>query len=135
MATIEVLNDGPLKVTGVKQFLNSRGVAIAIEDTAFLCRCGASANKPFCDGSHKKTEFKSECGKPASPAATSQQAGESRIDIRKNGPLGVTGVPDLVCAKAPADPARYSLCRCGLSQNKPFCDGAHKNSAFSDDKN
>ncbi len=135
MATVEVLNDGPLKVTGLKQCLNSRGEAVAIEETSFFCRCGASANKPFCDGSHKKVEFKSEVGKPASPAANSQQAGESRIEIRKNGPLSVAGVPDLVCAKAPADAARYSLCRCGLSQNKPFCDGAHKTSTFNDDRN
>jgi CDGSH-type Zn-finger protein len=135
MATIEALADGPLQVTGVAQCLNSRGEAVAIEETSFFCRCGASSNKPFCDGSHKTVGFKSGQGQPLARPAHAQQAGASRIEIRKNGPLGVIGVPDLICDKAPADPARYSLCRCGLSKNKPFCDGAHKSSGFIDDKN
>jgi CDGSH-type Zn-finger protein len=53
-AIIEVIDLGPLKVTGnflLKDLQRSK------EDSpgeVFLCRCGKSANKPFCDESHKK---------------------------------------------------------------------------------
>ncbi|MDH5536867.1 MAG: CDGSH iron-sulfur domain-containing protein, partial [Betaproteobacteria bacterium] len=56
-ATIEILKDGPLRVTGIKQCRNSRGEAIAVEETIYLCRCGGSQKKPFCDGTHKKKGF------------------------------------------------------------------------------
>ena len=55
--TIDVEEDGPLKVTGLTAFFNSRGEAIAAKKTVFLCRCGASKNKPFCDGTHSQTGF------------------------------------------------------------------------------
>lgn len=59
-ATIEIQKDGPLKVTGVTQCRNSRGEALPVEETLFLCRCGGSAKKPFCDGTHRKIGFKDE---------------------------------------------------------------------------
>ena len=59
--TIKVLTDGPLLVTGDGiQVQDAQGNAIPGKggDTIHLCRCGASANKPFCDGAHKKISFK-----------------------------------------------------------------------------
>ncbi|MCG8595115.1 MAG: CDGSH iron-sulfur domain-containing protein [Kiloniellales bacterium] len=58
--TIGLEKDGPLKVTGLQTFLNSRGETIATKKTAFLCRCGASKNKPFCDGTHSDIGFTDE---------------------------------------------------------------------------
>ena len=58
MASIDLIPDGPLVVKGVTQCRNSRGEAIAVEATMYLCRCGGSNKKPFCDGTHKKTGFK-----------------------------------------------------------------------------
>ncbi len=55
--TIDVEEDGPLKVTGLSAFFNSRGEAISAKKTVFLCRCGASKNKPFCDGTHSQIGF------------------------------------------------------------------------------
>ena len=55
--TVELEKDGPLKVTGLTAFFNSRGEEIAAKKTVFLCRCGASRNKPFCDGTHSRTGF------------------------------------------------------------------------------
>ncbi|WP_425618896.1 CDGSH iron-sulfur domain-containing protein [Anatilimnocola sp. NA78] len=53
------------------------------------------------------------------------------IRVREHGPLVVTGAVNLVDAAGnpiaiPADKPNIALCRCGASQLKPFCDGAHK---------
>lgn len=53
------LPDGPLQVTGEVNVKNEAGEIVVKTDKTFLCRCGASANKPFCDGSHRKIEFRS----------------------------------------------------------------------------
>lgn len=57
--TIEVREHGPYLIAGDievfdaqgRKFVRPQGTAIA------LCRCGNSANKPFCDGSHKRVSF------------------------------------------------------------------------------
>ena len=51
---IEVMENGPLLVRGKLEVKNSKGdIELKDKITAF-CRCGASANKPYCDGAHKK---------------------------------------------------------------------------------
>ena len=55
--TVELQKDGPLKVSGLTAFKNSRGEAITARKTVFLCRCGDSRNRPFCDGTHVQTGF------------------------------------------------------------------------------
>lgn len=49
--------DGPLKIEGNVEVTTGTGGSIASMPQAFLCRCGASKNKPFCDGSHKDAGF------------------------------------------------------------------------------
>lgn len=49
--------DGPLKVTGPHEVTCGTGRAVKRTKTSFLCRCGQSANKPFCDGTHRKVGF------------------------------------------------------------------------------
>ena len=57
-ATIEVLKKGPLMVTGEFTLLDSDENPIPLDKKKiFLCRCGASTNKPFCDGAHSKIGF------------------------------------------------------------------------------
>ena len=51
------LPDGPLKLEGSIEIVSGTGRTIDRRTRAFLCRCGASANKPFCDGSHKRVGF------------------------------------------------------------------------------
>ena len=60
MATIEIAKDGPLIIKGVKELKKSNGENIEVKDVIHLCRCGSSGNKPFCDGTHRKTGFRDE---------------------------------------------------------------------------
>jgi len=53
-------NDGPYHVQGAFSLVTEGGRTITVEgDETWLCRCGASANKPFCDGTHTRIGFKS----------------------------------------------------------------------------
>ena len=203
---ITALEDGPCIVTGLKSFTNKNG-PIATEETMALCRCGASANKPFCDGSHKTSGFSSQksdnrledkrdtytgatitihdnrsiCAHAGfctdglaavfrmkkepwidPDAATideiistiekcpsgalsysingierKQQPRDPSIHIASNGPYIVSGGPGFF--KEPlsqgASKVQCTLCRCGGSSNKPFCDGSHWSNGFTDDNN
>lgn len=58
---IRTLKDGPYEVKGTIALVDgSRAEFKLSEDPIYLCRCGHSANRPFCDGSHKRMSFKSE---------------------------------------------------------------------------
>ena len=48
--------NGPLILTGPLTVVGANG-RTAYAETTFLCRCGASGNKPYCDGTHKKIGF------------------------------------------------------------------------------
>lgn len=57
--TIKTVDGGPLQIKGAFQIVDHDGTAYDLEGrrSAFLCRCGQSATKPFCDGTHKKIGF------------------------------------------------------------------------------
>jgi CDGSH-type Zn-finger protein/uncharacterized Fe-S cluster protein YjdI len=65
-ATITVESSGPLFVDGPVRIVASDGSVIEETARTWLCRCGHSANKPFCDGSHRRNGF-SDQGLPAAP--------------------------------------------------------------------
>jgi len=54
---VEVLNNGPYIVTGLKKMVNSKSEQLDVKEKVALCRCGASQNKPYCDGSHREINF------------------------------------------------------------------------------
>lgn len=55
---VTILNNGPLLVNGEVELQDQDGKAIEVAKQPFaLCRCGASAIKPFCDGNHSKIGF------------------------------------------------------------------------------
>ncbi len=58
---ITINDNGPIKVEGVFEICDGTGTAFGVGErkAVFLCRCGHSQNKPFCDGSHKRNAFDS----------------------------------------------------------------------------
>jgi CDGSH-type Zn-finger protein/uncharacterized Fe-S cluster protein YjdI len=100
---------------------------------ATLCRCGASKNKPYCDGSHHEAGFTA-TGEPPTTRADSLAArdGALAVEPETNGPLRVRGNLEIVSGTgrvvARVNSAR--LCRCGASATKPFCDGTHAKNGF-----
>lgn len=100
---------------------------------ATLCRCGASKQKPFCDGSHHEAPFLAS-GEPETisldPLAT--RDGPLAVTPLRNGPLGVAGNLE-ICSGTGRVVKRVTdakLCRCGHSNAKPFCDGTHRKAGF-----
>src|SRR5256714_414524 len=93
-----------------------------------LCRCRASEDKPYCDGSHREAGF-SASGEPPSGKTDMLPArdGVLAIDPQANGPLRVRGNLEIMSGtgRAVARVTSTYLCRCGGSANKPFCDGTH----------
>jgi CDGSH-type Zn-finger protein len=123
-----VRENGPLALHGDIQL---EGQAPRLRAT--LCRCGASSQKPFCDGSHSSAGFAA-TGEP--PTSDSQpletRNGPVRITPAKNGPLLVSGSLELVSGTGRTlnRVTRTALCRCGQSANKPYCDGTHARVGF-----
>jgi CDGSH-type Zn-finger protein len=60
--TVEPRPNGPLFVRGPLRIVDPDGRLIREDTRVALCRCGASENKPFCDGSHLRIGFKTAPG-------------------------------------------------------------------------
>jgi len=205
----------------VEKLQNSKGEPLSTVRGVALCRCGASKNKPFCDGTHSTFGFSSEnkvdenvgtgigekkivkdkrkdyVGKkitihdnrricshaaecvnnlpsvfklnsrpwinpdaaeveeivdtirkcPSGALSYSIDSIEYRdqndrnpmVTVSKDGPYVITGRVELMGDNIRfgdgASKEHYTLCRCGASNIKPFCDGMHKVINFKDDKN
>jgi CDGSH-type Zn-finger protein/truncated hemoglobin YjbI/ferredoxin len=210
--TIQSSPNGPYLLTNVETITDWLGVALEPTPQAALCRCGASAIKPWCDGSHAQVGFedaKSDSRVPdrldryhgigveiadnrgtcahsgfctdripsvfradqepfvapaggrvdeilraahdcpsgalsavaddADPMGASDTERPGAIEVSKDGPYRVTGSIQLLDHDGADEPRNqgastehYSLCRCGKSQNKPFCSGMHWYADFHD---
>jgi CDGSH-type Zn-finger protein len=202
--TIECKANGPYLVKGLEALRNSRGENIPTEPVIALCRCGGSANKPFCDGTHRKNGFSG--AKLADGSADKRETYRGRsiaihdnrgicshaghcsdglaavfkyraepwidpdgatveaivetirkcpsgalsytldgvehrdrqqdpaITVTKDGPYAIVGGARLTGEAwgSGASTEHYTLCRCGASKNKPFCDGTHWSIGFRD---
>ncbi len=214
-----LLND--LKPKTVENLQNSKGELLSTVSGVALCRCGASKNKPFCDGTHSIIGFSTDNKAGESTSSNSvetkiikdkrkdylgrritvhdnrricshaaecinnlpsvfklnsrpwidpdasevnkivdtiekcpsgalsysidgieyrdQNDRNPMVTLSKNGPYVVTGGVELIGNNIQfgdgASKEHYTLCRCGASNIKPFCDGMHKVINFKDDKN
>jgi CDGSH-type Zn-finger protein/uncharacterized Fe-S cluster protein YjdI len=100
---------------------------------ATLCRCGASRNKPFCDGAHVAAQFAASGEPPSQPTdPLGSRGGALAITPIPDGPLNVRGSVEICTGtgRTIARTRRAAMCRCGGSANKPFCDGAHARIGF-----
>ena len=63
MTKITVNNHGPLRIEGAFTICDATGkdFGLAGRTVVSLCRCGQSANKPFCDGAHARSGWQSAC--------------------------------------------------------------------------
>ena len=197
-----LLND--MQATPVPNLRRASGEACVTVRGVALCRCGASKNKPFCDGTHGTIRFsdrnaadpgkdkrRSYAGKritilddrsicshagfcteelnsvfrqhdepwiapdgaemeniiatirkcPSGALSYAIDGVEAvvperapMITVTDNGPYAVTGGVELMGVKFAqgASTEHYTLCRCGVSKNKPFCDGSHWHAGFRD---
>ena len=199
---IRARENGPLVLECAEQILLRDGKPLEKANPAFLCRCGLSSNKPFCDGAHAAAGFTSEreiteeivqvyegkeltirfnrsicagaarCvqGLPtvfdsegsenwihpdgaekasviktisACPSGalsyslgaqtTIDERDQPKITIVKDGPYNVEGLR-LEHSPMPThcSTTKFSLCRCGHSRNKPYCDYSHAEKNWSD---
>ncbi len=205
--SIEPTVNGPNRVNNLQEFNNSKGVKLKTENEMYLCRCGGSSNKPYCDGTHRVNGFNSEKSLDRVPDKLDMYKGNGitihdnrgvcahsgnctdnsplvfntgrepwidpdadeaevtantirmcpsgalsytkdavlykdqdrapGITVSRNGPHHVEGRIELKDPQGskPESKEHYTLCRCGASKNKPFCNGAHWHIGFTDDKN
>lgn len=130
--TCDVTSNGPSYLRG--NLVLKRGDAVVARDTRMaLCRCGASQNKPFCDNSHKKIGFAHAGSLRFSKAAPAGADLTAPLMLRPSpdGPMQCNGPLTLRDAAGQSAFATTTiLCRCGGSQNKPYCDGTHARIGF-----
>jgi CDGSH-type Zn-finger protein/uncharacterized Fe-S cluster protein YjdI len=125
---VQLRENGPVEISGDLRLNGETHTRLT------LCRCGASANKPFCDAAHGAAGFVA----TGEPEATGKDSGEDRpgevLEIRPvpHGPLGLVGPVEVTTGSGArlARAEKVFLCRCGASKNKPFCDGSHKDAGF-----
>ena len=129
---VRVVKNGPLHVTGRLRVTLPGGETLDETRVAF-CRCGQSANKPFCDNAHAAGGFSDPARVPEGKlkAGAPDDDATLRITLAQNGPVLLRGPVELRGAGEAAETgAGCALCRCGHSANKPFCDGSHTRAGF-----
>lgn len=131
---ITVVPDGPLYLRGDIELAAPDGTVLLEDTRVALCRCGASSNRPLCDNSHEAAAFEAP-GAVAADHADRQQPGAGgtlRVTPTEDGPLRVEGQFELQGHEEGAERCEdgAALCRCGGSEDKPFCDGTHGDIGF-----
>lgn len=210
---ITATDNGPFRILHITKLVNSKNNELETEAEMYLCRCGGSSTKPYCDRTHETNGFVGDnpesdanhetiaykgtaitiydnrnicshrgycstelatvfrdanpwinpdgdtvekiiaiCDKCPSGALSYALHGEQRVQGREDeepkirlserhfgyhGPYDITGKVkiDGQLSRMPELQLKATLCRCGHSKNKPFCDGEHYNVEFEDELN
>lgn len=128
---LKVRPDGPNVVTGDVALVGAKSNPKAARTTLVLCRCGASSNKPYCDGTHVRIGFREAGLLPADTPAGVRSVGSVTIAPMRNGPLECRGALVVEGADGRSTCSEeMRLCRCGQSRKKPFCDSSHARVGF-----
>ena len=133
--TLIVRPDGPLQFEGDITLEDGEGKLLHHGDEAWLCRCGQSQAKPFCDGAHKHCGFidsaQFDDERREEPGA---ECGPLRLVLKTDAMLIAHGPLSIRSKDGTSSTTRNraALCRCGQSQKKPFCDASHKQCDFRD---
>ena len=131
---LTVAADGPVFARGEIEVVDGERRFVARDTRVAFCRCGASSNKPYCDGSHVDADFEAPANlgegrlKPVAADAT----GPLVVRLRPDGPLVLDG-PFRIRAEGSDESIEASgcaVCRCGASSRKPWCDGTHNSISF-----
>ena len=133
--TITVVYGGPLMLRGELDIEGAPEDAPGLNFRAALCRCGLSKNKPYCDNSHVDANFSDAGSVGDTGEALTENGGPLKISLVENGPIRLSGNVRIVAGSGRSawQGTKTALCRCGLSKNKPFCDGAHRGSEWRSD--
>ncbi len=130
--TLRLRENGPLSLEAPMLI----GGVAASSVRATLCRCGASRNKPYCDGSHAGAGFVATGETPVKESEPlAARDGPVEVVPLPNGPLKLAGNVEVVSGtgKTLNRATQLFLCRCGQSKTKPYCDGSHKAAGFQAD--
>jgi CDGSH-type Zn-finger protein/uncharacterized Fe-S cluster protein YjdI len=135
---IAVAENGPLYARGDIEIKSPEGDTLFRETRVALCRCGASQNKPFCDNTHKETGFRHD-GSLGENRLSSGEAANGRalrVVPVTSGPYLLRGEVEIwdAAGRSVYRGSKASLCRCGRSENKPFCDGSHARTGWCEDR-
>lgn len=130
--TARLWENGPVEYRGALKLPNGQEATRAL-----MCRCGQSKNKPYCDNSHLDAGFEATADVPTTDRADTLPArdGDLTLSPAPNGPLMVKGNLEIIAGSGRriATGTTHAMCRCGASQNKPFCDGSHAKIGFEAD--
>ena len=130
--TLRLRENGPLSLEAPMLI----GGVAAGSVRATLCRCGASRNKPYCDGSHAGAGFVATGEAPVKESEPlAARDGPVEVVPLPNGPLKLAGNVEVVSGTGRTlnRATQLFLCRCGQSKTKPYCDGSHKAAGFQAD--
>ena len=136
---VRVSRGGPLFVHGDVELRDADGNVLLRDSRVALCRCGASGHRPLCDNSHLASGFRdpgevrhldavegADPGPGPNPlVVTAERNGSFRLE----GPFVISSND----ATTRIEGTSTWLCRCGQSQDKPFCDGSHERVGFRDE--